>query len=59
MASDLLEKSGNVRCGVPNQFAGNKSLTAKGDRGMNTRELPFVFTESGELCPAALDLMST
>ena len=40
-----------MRCAVPNQFAGHKSLTAKGDRGMNSRESAFVFTETGELYP--------
>ena len=44
-------RSGKVRCAVPNQFAGHKSLTAKGDRGMNSRESAFVFTETGELYP--------
>ena len=44
-------RSGKVRCGVPNQFAGHKSLRAKRDRGMNSRESAFIFTESGELYP--------
>ena len=34
-------RSGTVRCGVPNQFAGHKSLTAKGDRGMKSRGISF------------------
>ncbi|XP_078365981.1 uncharacterized protein LOC144650200 [Oculina patagonica] len=44
-------RCGKVRCGVPNQLAGHKSLTAKGDRGMNSRESSFVFIETGELHP--------
>ena len=40
-----------MRCGVPNQFAGHKSLRAKRDRGMNSRESAFIFTETGELYP--------
>ena len=40
-----------MRCGVPNQFAGHKSLTAKGDRGMNSGGSAFIFTETGELSP--------
>ncbi|KAL9957000.1 hypothetical protein ACROYT_G038576 [Oculina patagonica] len=44
-------RCGKVRCGVPYQLAGHKSLTAKGDRGMNSRESSFVFIETGELHP--------
>ena len=40
-----------MRCGVTNQFAGHKSLTAKRDHGMNSRESAFIFTETGELYP--------
>ena len=35
-------KSGKVRCSIPSEFAGHKSLSAKGNRGINSKESAFV-----------------
>ena len=35
-------KSGKVRCSIPSKLAGHKSLSAKGDRGINIKESAFV-----------------
>lgn len=44
-------RSGKVRCCVPNQVAGHKSSTTRGDRGMNSGESSSVFVATGELHP--------
>ena len=44
-------RSGKVRCCVPDEVAGHKSSTVKGDRGMNSNESSFVSNKAGELYP--------
>ena len=40
-----------MRCCVPDEVAGHKSSTVKGDRGMNSNESSFVSNKAGELYP--------
>lgn len=44
-------RSGKVRCCVPSEVAGHKSSTAKGDRGMNSKESSFISNTVEELHP--------
>ena len=47
-------RSGKVRCSIPSQFAGHKSLTVKGDRGLNSKESAFVLHKGKTLLPVGM-----
>ena len=44
-------KSGKVRCSVPSQLAGHKSSSAKGDRGINSKESAYILSAGKAFLP--------
>lgn len=44
-------KSGKVRCSIPSELAGHKSFSAKGDRGINSKESAFVLFSGKTFLP--------
>ena len=44
-------RSGKVKCSIPSEMAGHKSLTAKGDRGMSSKESLFIANTVRQLYP--------
>ena len=44
-------RTGKVRCSIPSEFAGHKSSSAKGDRGISSKESAFVLIAGETFVP--------